>query len=222
MRMARCVTCRKKVSVSASACPKCGGTYFKKKSNIGVFVFLAVIVVIAIAVASSGNQTPEEDGAEVFAQEPAETEGQDYQPILTGAELIYYAVDGMTLEQAHNMVALLYSLGIGEVIRARDATAPNIERYRFINLHDEITYGLADVLGGGGFLAMEYIHITIDAETFIILDVDYRHNGLYMDGDSKMTLQEAITAAFEEQGFWKAIDTMTDEEFAEYLRGLTE
>jgi len=226
--MARCGTCRKKVSISASACPKCGGTYFKKKSRVGLFVFLAVVVIIIVAVASSngGNQATEESSADVIAQEPGETQEQEYQPIvqadLTGAELIYYVVDGMTLEQASNMVELLASLGVGEIIRARDVTPANIERHRFINVHDEVTYGLTDILGGGGFLAMEYIHITLDADTFVVLDVDYRHNGLYMDGDSMMTLQETIMAAFEEQEFWEAIEAMTDEEFAEYLRELTE
>ena len=228
MRMARCGTCRKKVSISASACPKCGGTYFKKKSRVGVFVFLAAIAVIVIAVASNNNsnQTANENGVEVFVQEPEETGGQEYQPvaqpILTGAELIYYAVDGMALEQAHSIVELLASLGIGEIIQARDTTLPNIERYRFINLHDEITYSLTEILGGGGFVALEYIHITLDVNTFAVLDVDYRLNSLYMDGDSMMTLQEAIMAAFEEQEFWEAIEAMTDEEFAEYLQGLAE
>jgi len=226
--MARCGTCRKKVSISAGACPKCGGTYFKKKSRAGVFVFLAVVIVIIIAVASNnnGNQAANENGAEVVTQEPEEAEEQEYQPIvpptLTGAELIQYAVDGMTLEQAHAIVELLTSLGIGEIIQARDTTLPNIERYRFINLHDEITYGLTEILGGGGFAALEYIHITLDVNTFAVLDVDYRLNSLYMDGDFRMTLQEAIQAVFEEQEFWEAIEAMTDEEFAEFLQGLTE
>ena len=172
MKIARCVTCRKKVSVSASACPKCGGTYFKKKNRVGVFVLLAVIVVIAIAVASSGNTPPGESEA-MPEQDPW---------LQTSAGMVYNAIAVATREQVYEIVDFLVPLGLGDIVSARDTFADHEDAvYHRLVVYDEAIreHNLANSLTGD----MNSVIVLINRATMQVVDVSFRWEDVYLDGE---------------------------------------
>jgi len=111
MKYVKCVSCGKKVSVSAASCPKCGGTSFKKKKNGCLKVILAalsVILVIAIIQTAiiESNMTDEE--------RQARAEQREADAVEAARSVLNRTLD-LTSEQENRMIEVFSSVGIGVI-----------------------------------------------------------------------------------------------------------
>ena len=148
-----------------------------KKSRKGCVILPIAFVVIAVLVGilNSNSRQGEEDAY------PQQYQEQD--PWLqTSAGMVYNAIAAATREQAYEIVDFLVTLGLGDIISARDTFTDHEDAvYHRLVVCDEAIreHNLANSLTGD----MNSVIVLISRATMQVVDVSFRWKDVYYDGE---------------------------------------
>ena len=156
---------------------------------IGISIIAIIVAFIALVVIIAVTSDPVEVDPERVAAFAAEREAERRAVALERqVQFIYDAASGMTLEQAHGIVALLEDVGVGRIISARndfDDTDSTI----LLLIHDEATY---EFNSGGNELPNNgrYINVAVDRSTMKARSIFFRHGRIYFEGIHYATIPD--------------------------------
>jgi len=140
-----------------------------------------ILVALMLMLPGCGDGAPPTE-REVM-QDPNEGYQAEQDPWLqTSAGMVYNAIDAATREQAYEIVDFLTPLGLGDIVSAIDTFADHeyAVEHRLV-VYDEVIreFNIANSLSGD----MNSVIVMIDRTTMQVVDVSFRWEDVYYDGE---------------------------------------